>query len=84
MRSTSRQVDAVAVAPVSDPHYQRPVAVGDAHLGVTRQPWMRRRYVPVAVGAAAVGNTAMKPAIVDSGRNGPAVGWCGEHRQHQK
>ena len=84
MRSAGRQINAVAIAAIPDPHHQRPVAVGDANPSVARQEWMRRRHLPVAVGAAAVVRAAMKPAIVNSGRHGPAVGWCGEHRQHQE
>ena len=77
MRSAGRQINTVAIAAIPDPHHQRPVAVGNANPSVARQPWMRRRHLPVAVGAAAVVRAAMKPAIVNSGRHGPAVGWCG-------
>lgn len=78
MRSTCAQVDAAAVAAVGDSHHQRPAAVGDAHPGVARQPWMRRRHLPVAVGAATVGRTTIEPAIVNSGRHRSAVGWRGK------
>jgi len=81
MRSTCAEVDAVALAPISDAHREGAALVADAYGRATWQPRVSGADAPVLICLAAVGGAAVIPRIVDGGGDWPSGCW---HRQQQQ
>ena len=81
MRSTCAEVDAVALAPISDAHREGAAFVADTYGRAAGQPWMRGADAPVSVCLAAVGGAAVIPRVVDGSGDWPGRCW---HRQQEQ
>ena len=81
MCSASAEVDAVALAPISDAHREGAALVADTYGRAAWQPRMRGADAPVLVGLAAVGGAAVIPGVVDGSGDWPSGCW---HRQQEQ
>ena len=81
MSGASAEVDAVALAPISDAYREGAALVADTYGRATWQPRVSGADAPVLVGLAARGGAAVVPRIVNGGGDWP--GGC-RHRQQQQ
>ena len=81
MRSTCAEVNAVALAPISDAYRDGAPLMADTYWRATWQPRVGGADAPVLVGLAAVGSAVVKIRVVDGGGDWP--GQC-RHRQQEQ
>ena len=81
MCGAGAEVNAVALAPISDAYRDGAPLVADTYGSTTWQPRMRSADAPVLICLAAVGGAAVIPRIVDGGSGWPSGCW---HRQQQQ
>ena len=71
MSGASAEVDAVAIAAVSDAHREGAPLVADTYGRATWQPGVSGADAPVLICLAAVGGAAVIPGVVDGGSDWP-------------
>lgn len=67
MRSSSGEVDGVAVAAVLDRNDEGAALMADPNRGAAGQPWMSGGNTPVLIGLAAVGRASVERGVIDGG-----------------
>ena len=81
MSGAGAEVDAVALAPISDAYREGAPLMANTYGRATWQPWMCGADAPVLVCLAAVGGAAVIPRIVNGGSDWPGRCW---HRQQEQ
>ena len=78
MGGAGAEVDAVALAPISDAYREGAALVADAYWRAAGQPGVGGADAPVLVCLAAIGSAAVIPGVVDGSGDWPGQCW---HRQ---